>query len=196
MPDYTPQLEKIIARLSQPGPSPWLLATFSVAVGVLAATLGHLLQPILSDINRRKRMRRVVYTDVQYIYARIEAFLEASDESNRDWVMHEVEEVKGFLNSRNEKYANDNRDVLLQLHEHGAVEHFYRECRKLTTDLTSFNCKRVLRLVAFYLAEGDLEERYFIKFLPKAQAKNFIERVRRRHAQYNRADEDALNPQE
>ena len=71
MADYSKQLDEIVRLLGRPAVSQWILAAFSVFLGILGATLGRYVEPYLADIYLRKRLR-VLYLDMFKLYMSFE----------------------------------------------------------------------------------------------------------------------------
>jgi hypothetical protein len=193
-PDYTKLLERIVELLNRPGPptwQPWVLATFSALFGVIVGALGRSIEPWFTDISRRSRMRRVLYTDIDFIYAMVQS-VQPGDASRPDMYKSQLEELKRALTFQDEKYLNDNRDVFHQLSEHAAAAHLYSECHRILDEpmLIGINSDRFLWLVDHYLYDGTLREKYFRKYVGhKAEA--FIRNARRRHQESLKKVSDA-----
>ncbi|MCX6622031.1 MAG: hypothetical protein NTY38_13375 [Acidobacteria bacterium] len=72
MPDCTKQLAEIVRLLNRPGISPWLLAVFSVFLGIVGGAVGRAIEPWVADISRRKKLRRVLYGGIANMFFQVD----------------------------------------------------------------------------------------------------------------------------
>ena len=84
--DYAKELSEIsralqqLVKVSSHQPvSPWVLAAFSVFLGILGGIIGRLIEPYLADVYRRGKMRRVLYADVYDLFSHLDSVIDIND---------------------------------------------------------------------------------------------------------------------
>jgi hypothetical protein len=113
MPDYTAQLDQIVKALHRPGVSPWVLASFSVFLGVIGGAIGRAIEQPIHDIFRRHRMRRVLYVDMaENLMLLIDTFGDNWKDTEQEWTT-----LRHYLSTDTDKYIAANQEVFTQLQE-------------------------------------------------------------------------------
>jgi hypothetical protein len=63
-PDYSRQLDAIIAALNHPATPAWIIAVLSALLGMVGGIFAQVILLRVTDRHQRNRMRRVLYTDL------------------------------------------------------------------------------------------------------------------------------------
>ena len=181
MPDYTKELDEIVRLLSRPAISPWLLSAFSVCLGFIVGAIGQAIAPLLSDISRRSRMRRVLYGDIAHMFFHADTITMFGERWANDGVRDDA--FKGLVSSldfEGEEHIKTNHDVFAQLVERPATKHIYNLFHQIVVDgpaEMARNCLKVQWMLGYYIQDGALQERYFRKCLPKNQLERLLARA-------------------
>jgi hypothetical protein len=136
VPDYTKQLEEIIRLLSRRGISPWVLAAFAALLGVVGGAVGRAIEPLIADISRRRRLRRVLYGDLAGMFFQVDTITTFGERWANDHVRDDAfHRLSGDLDFQAEAYISANRDVFMQLRERQAANHVYRLLHRIIDDV-------------------------------------------------------------
>jgi len=174
MPDYTVQLNDILKALNRPGVSPWLLASFSVFLGVIGGAIGRAIEQPIHDIFRRRRMRRVLYVDMA------ENLMLIADTFGDDWNDTEQgwNDFRRYLNSDTDKYITSNQEVFIQLRERPHFVIIFDQFKLIIQDQDKRRAaERMLQTFELFKQslEGDgFKKRYLRTALGKWRANNLI----------------------
>jgi hypothetical protein len=132
-PDYSSQLDAIAKALNHPTTPTWLIAIFSAFLGFLASTMGQLFQHWYGDLRSRKKMRIIIYSELGSMYSALSHFYtvktELSELEDIEWRKRQLKER--FLKFDGEKYADDNKDVFIQLKERSTIRELYDAIREV-----------------------------------------------------------------
>lgn len=184
--DYTKQLNDIIKALNHPGPpywQPWVLAAFSVFLGIIGGIIGRFLEPWISDFHTKRRLRRVLYADISRMVMVADFVSPPPAASGLQAVsqhLHEsqIQYLKSGINFDNEAHLKSNPDVYLQLPEKVAADHIYLSLHELLDDPRPYKCSKVVWLAGLYLKQGFLLEKCFARFLGSERARRFVTKAR------------------
>lgn len=139
-PEYTSQLEEIVKALNHQSTPTWLIAIASGFLGFLASILGQIFQRWYGEYRDRSRMRKIIYSELGAIYSML-VYLQPDMVSGRDKEDHKYEQDKfrnHFLRHEGEghatkfdgeKYAEDHKDVFIQLGERRRIVDLYSVAR-------------------------------------------------------------------
>jgi hypothetical protein len=194
MPDYTNQLDEIVRLLSRPGISPWILAAFSVFLGIIGGAIGRAFEPWLADFPRRSRMRRVLYADMASMFFQVDVITMFGEPWANDNVRAEAfTRLVSSLDFEAEDHLKTNRDVFMQLDERPAAKHIYHLLHQTVSEGAAQmenNCRKVQWMLGWYVHDRAFHERYFRKFLPKNQSARLIKRATGIYDQSIKQEED------
>jgi hypothetical protein len=130
-PDYSSQLEAIAKALNHPTTPTWLIAVFSAFLGFLASSMGQLFQHWYGDLRSRKKMRIIIYSELGSMYSALSHFCkvktELAEREDIEWRKKQLRER--FLRFDGEKYADDNKDIFIQLKERSTIRELYDAIR-------------------------------------------------------------------
>jgi len=181
MPDYTQQLDEIVRLLSRPGISPWLLAAFSVFLGIVGGAIGRGIEPWIADFSRRARMRAVLYGDIASMFFHVDTITTFGEPWASDLVRDDAfNRLSSSLDFEAEKYLDANRDVFMQLKERLAAKHLYNTLHRVINEGPRnmvTNCRIVQWILGMYIRSGEMREQYFRKCLSWDQADRLIRRA-------------------
>lgn len=129
--DYTPQLDQIVKALNRPSVPTWLIAILSALLGFLVSIFTQVFQHSYSEYRARKKMRMIIYTELGNMYTNLVHFRDVEtnmpDQDDIAWRKRQLKEH--FLKFEGEKYAEDNKDVFIQLKERSTISGLYSAIR-------------------------------------------------------------------
>jgi hypothetical protein len=140
-PDYTLQLEEIVRALNRESIPTWLIAITSAFFGFLASVLGQIFQHWYGEHRARSKMRMIIYSEIGAMYSQLvdlqpDMVSEPPTQQDFDW--RKLQFRIRFLNYQGEKYAekfegekyaDDKRDVFIQLKERSTIISIYSAIR-------------------------------------------------------------------
>jgi hypothetical protein len=180
VPDYTKQLDEIVRLLSRPNISPLLLAGAAALLGVIFGAIGRAIEQWIEGRRRRSRMRRVLYQDIAGMFFEVNVI----NTNGGGWAADRVRDdafgrLVGDLDFEAEDHFKSNRDTFAQLKERPAVKHIYALFHRIKDEgpaTMDRNCGTIPRTLGKYISDGSLKRRYFLRAIPKQQARFLIER--------------------
>ena len=121
IPDYTRQLNGIVAALNRPATPTWVIAVVSAMLGALLTIAVQLLIKRLDQRRAMDQMRRIVYGELGQVCSSLTAeFLNATDQPITPEMQRKIEalSIRSALSFKGEKYMNDNLGTAIMLEEH------------------------------------------------------------------------------
>ena len=132
-PDYSHQLEEIVKALNRPSTPTWLIAIISAVLGFLASVLSQVFQHAYTDYRARRKMRIIIYSELGGMYSNLVRFYERKstqpEQQDLEWRKNQLKER--FLKFEGEKYADENKDVFIQLKERSTISELYGAIREV-----------------------------------------------------------------
>jgi hypothetical protein len=131
--DYTSQLEEIAKALNRPSIPTWLIAIMSAFLGFFVSVFTQVFQHWYSEHRARRKMRMIVYSELGDMYSHLLHFynLKTRQPEQEDIAWRKKQLKERFLKFEGEKYAEDHRDVLIQLKERSTITGLYSAIREV-----------------------------------------------------------------
>jgi hypothetical protein len=129
--DYTPQLEQIVKALNRPSIPTWLIAIMSAFLGFIVSIFTHVFQQSYIEYRARRKMRMIVYSELGAMYSSLVHFYKVKTRSpeQEDIAWRKKQLKERFLKFEGEKYAEDHKDVFVQLKERSTIAAIYGAIR-------------------------------------------------------------------
>jgi hypothetical protein len=191
-PDYSKQLDAIVAALNHPTTPAWAIAVLSALLGMLGGIFAQTILLRINDRYQRNRMRRVLYTDLggyfMFVYSTLTDQHYAGD-TKLAWQQDQFEKRITFSG---EDFLRKQPDIFMQLSEHRAAEELYRWLHH-TVEKTKSGCSNpdmFCQIFSEYVADGFLMEKCFKKYGGRDQTAKLLARVkeaRELHEKINKA---------
>ncbi len=128
---YSSQLEEIVRALNRPSTPTWLVAMVSALLGFLASVLGQMFQHWYSERRAHAKMRMIIYSELGSMYSHLVHFHNVKthlpQEQDVQWRKKQLKER--FLKFEGEKYAEENKDIFIQLKERSTISELYGAIR-------------------------------------------------------------------
>jgi hypothetical protein len=131
--DYTPQLEQIVQALNRPLVPTWLIAIMSALLGFFVSIFSQVFQHWYSEYRARRKMRMIVYSELGAMYSNLVHFynLKTHPPEQEDIAWRKKQLNERFLKFEGEKYAEDHKDVFVQLKERSIIVQIYSAIREV-----------------------------------------------------------------
>src|SRR5262249_39168107 len=113
-PDYTKQLDAIVAALNHPTTPAWRVAFISATLGFLAGLLSRFFDRFLVEWHERRVMRRVLYVDIANMFLAVEDIMSFKELQGSDLYQWQQEQLKAHLKFPGEAYSNGKQDIFMQ----------------------------------------------------------------------------------
>jgi hypothetical protein len=131
--DYSSQLEEIVKALNRPSIPTWLIAIMSAFLGFIASALSQIFQHWYSEHRARSKMRMIIYSELGAMYSPLVHFHDLKtrlpEQGDIEWRKKQLRER--FLKFEGEKYAEDKKDVFIQLRERSTITELYSAIREV-----------------------------------------------------------------
>jgi hypothetical protein len=131
--DYTSQLEEIAKALNRPCVPTWLIAVISGLLGFLASILSQMFQHWYGEHRACAKMRMIIYSELGTMYSRLVQFHDVKtslpEREDIEWRKRQLREL--FLKFEGQKYAEDHKDVFIQLRERTTITELYSAIREV-----------------------------------------------------------------
>jgi hypothetical protein len=131
--DYTPQLEQIVKALNRPSTPTWLIAIMSAFLGFLVSIFTQVFQHWYSEHRARKKIRMIIYSELGAMYSSLFHFhnlqTHPPEQEDIEWRKKQLKER--FLKFEGEKYAEDHKDVFIQIKERSTITQLYSAIREV-----------------------------------------------------------------
>jgi hypothetical protein len=137
IPDYTQQLNGIVAALNRPATPTWVIAVVSAMLGALLTIAVQLLIKRLDQRRAMEQMRRIVYGELGQVCSSLTAeFLNATNEAITPEMQRQIDalSIRAALSFKGEKYMNDNLGTAIMLEEHPQLFSMYHNLHSLEKD--------------------------------------------------------------
>jgi hypothetical protein len=129
--DYTSQLEQIVKALNRPSIPTWMIAIMSAFLGFLVSILTQVFQHWYGDRRARSKMRMIIYSELGSMYSHLVHFHDVKtrlpEQEGIEWRKKQLKEH--FLKFDGEKYAEDHKEVFIQLKERSTITQLYSAIR-------------------------------------------------------------------
>lgn len=131
--DYTPQLEQIVKALNRPSIPTWLIAMLSAFLGFLVSIFSQVFQHWYGEHRARTKMRMIIYSELGDMYSNLVHFynLNARQPEHEDLAWRKKQLEERFLKFEGEKYAEEHKDVFIQLKERSTIAGLYGAIREV-----------------------------------------------------------------
>jgi len=177
-PDYTLQLQEIVKALNHHSTPTWVIAVISVFFGFLASLLGQVFQHWYSEYKSRSKMRTIIYSELGTMYSML-VYLQpkvTSGQKKEDF-RYETEKLRHhFIRGEEyagrfegEIYAEDHKEVFVQLRERLRITDLYRVIRDACRDDDDYGF-----LINSGLAIEIIEDNVRFNWLPRKYVKRYM----------------------
>lgn len=125
--DYTPELDQIVRALNRPSIPTWFIAILSAFLGFFVSAFTQVFQHWYSEHRARRKMRMIIYSELGDMYSNLVHFqnvkIGKSEQGDIAWRKKQLKER--FLKFEGEKYAEDHKDIFIQLKERSIISGLY-----------------------------------------------------------------------
>lgn len=182
MPDYSKQLAQIIQALNRPSWPVWEVALFTSLLAFVFGLLGQFCLMLMTDRYRRHQLQAVLYRDLAALFFRVHMIMDMEPEQipwddKMAWIK---DQLKRGLLFRGEKEFIDNQRLYTQLPERTDGETLYARFHRIIDELETgpaainMNTRSALNVFALLVHEGELQPKYFRRFLRKKSADRLL----------------------
>lgn len=182
MPDYSKQLAEIVQALNRPSWPAWEVALFTSLLAFLFGLVGQFFLMLMTDRYRRRQLQAVLYRDLAALFFRVHMIMDMKPEQipwddKMAWIK---DQLKRGLLFRGEKECVDNQRLYTQLRERTDGETLYASFHRIIDELETgsgainINTRSALKTFAMLVREGELQPKYFRRFLRKKSADRLL----------------------
>ena len=183
-PDYSKQLDAIVAALNHPTLPAWAIAALSALLGMIGGILAQTVLLRVTDRHHRNRMRRVLYTALGGYFMFIYSTLTDDHYSGDTKLAWQQDQFEKRITFSGEDYMRKQPDIYVQLSEHRAAEELYRWLHN-TVDKTKSGCSNpdmFCQIFSEYVTDGFLPEKRFKEYGGSDHTAKLIAKVREARA--------------
>jgi hypothetical protein len=176
--EYTSQLQEIAKALKHHSTPSWVVAIVSGFLGFMASALGQVFQHWYGEYKSCSKMRTIIYSELGAMYSML-VFLQPKITSTEKKENFEYEADKFrryFIRDEDssgrfegEIYAEDNKDVFIQLRERSQITFLYKVMRDSCKDDDDFGF-----LINSGLAIEIIEDNVRFNWLPKKYVTRYM----------------------